>query len=166
MEPKPSDTSFSGIGTPLFQWQAPEHEDFELGPRSRMITTSLLIVIIGYALLTNSPLMAITFILIGVVGYLLQHQEPRILTYALTTKGAVLGKDFYRYNTIESFHIYTEYPFENLLSLKVNGTLLSHVHVPLPEGERDTIYRSLREFVPEDTHEPSLVDTLEKFLHI
>jgi hypothetical protein len=156
----------SAAGDPLFSWESPEHEAFELGPRSRLIAIALLIIIVGYALITNSPLMAITFILIGVVGYLLQHQPPEILHYSLTSRGIIAGRDFYRYEDIESFHIYPEPPFENVLSIKTGGTLFNHVHIPLPEQYPLSFYETLTAFIPESQHEPALVDMLEKILHI
>ncbi len=150
----------------ILTWEAPEHEPLELGPRSRLIGTLLLIVIIGYALITNSPLMAITFILVGVVIFLLQSHTPQILTYRLTDQGLYAGRNFYRHANIHSFHIYQEAPFENTLSLHVNGALLSHVHVTFPPEEFALIRQTLRRYIPEEPHEISLVDSLEKFLHI
>ncbi len=157
---------YSGYGEALLEWEAPEHEPLELGPRSRIVVTTLLIVIIAYALYTNSPLMAIVFILIGVVGYLSLHRPPETLLFVVTTKGIIAGKDFYTFDGIESFHFYTEPPFQNLLSLKTNGKLVPYVHIPILTIDMGVLRETLDEFIPEDTHEPGLVDTLERLLHI
>lgn len=153
-------------GTVLLQWQAPEHEPLELGPHSRIVVTFLLIAIVAWALYTNSPLMAITFILIGVIGYLSIGREAEIIDFFVTTKGIVAGRNFYEYEDIESFHFYDEPPFDNLLSIKTDGKLVSHVHIPIMTQSADVLYQTLSKYVPEDKHEPSLVDTLEKLLHI
>ena len=153
-------------GTVLLHWQEPEHEPFEVGPRSRIVIIVLLILIIAYALFTNSPLMAITFILIGMVGYLSLGRKPEILSFYVTSKGVIAGKEFYPYESIQSFHIYTEHPFENLLSLHTNGHLVSHVHVPTVTININTLREALLPYVPEAKHEPSLVDTMERLLHI
>lgn len=153
-------------GQILLHWDAPEHEPLELGPRARIVVLFLLIAIIAWALYTDSPLMAITFILIGMTGYLALGHEPKILPYYVTTKGIVAAKQFYAFDKIESFHLYDEPPFDNLLSIKTNGHLVSHIHIPittLPVGELHPI---LSQFVLEDKHEPGLVDSLEKLLHI
>ena len=150
----------------ILAWEAPEHEPFELGPRSRIIGTFLLIAIIAYALITNSPLMAITFILAGVVIFLLQSHTPEILRYSITDQGIYVGKRFYRHDNIHSFHLYQETILENILSLHVNGALLSHIHVNFPEEEFVLIRQTLRQYIPEEPHDPSMVDTIEKFLHI
>jgi uncharacterized membrane protein YobD (UPF0266 family) len=152
--------------TTILSWEAPEHEAFELGPRSRFVGTLFLVAIIGYALITNSPLMAITFILVGVVLFLLQSHEPKNIRYILTDQGVYVGKAFYRHENIHSFHLYQEPGFENILSLHVDGALLSHVHISFPEEEFTLIRQTLRQYIPEEPHEISLVDTIEKMLHI
>ncbi len=156
----------SYYGNALLHWQAPEHEPLELGPRSRVVIIFLLIVIIGWALYTNSPLMAITFILVGITGYLSLDREPETISFFVTTKGIVAGKAFYAFEDIESFHLYDEPPFDNLLSIKTDGKLISHVHIPIITLPVQELHNILLQHVPEDKHEPGLVDTLEKFLHI
>ncbi len=156
----------SRYGQILLHWDAPEHDPLEIGPRSRLVVLFLLISIIAWALYTNSPLMAITFILIGMTGYLALGHEPRTLPFYVTTKGIVAAKDFYEFDHIESFHLYDEPPFDNLLSLKTNGNLVSHVHVPITTLPVSELRPVLLQYVLEDKHEPGLVDSLEKLLHI
>lgn len=156
----------SAYGKVLLSWEAPEHEPLELGPRSMTVVTVLLVAIIAYALYTNSPLMAITFILIGVVGYLSLYREPRILLFLITTKSVIAGNAFYEYDTLQSFFIYTEPPFENILSIQTSGKLVPYVHVPAFGVDKNVLRDTLDEFIPEEKHEPGLVDTLEKLLHI
>ena len=156
----------ASYGDVLLSWEAPEHEPLELGPRSSVIVVVILIAIIAFALYTNSPLMAITFILIGVVGYLSINRGQRILAFYVTTKGIIAGNEFYEYGNVESFHFYEEPPFENLLSLKTNGALVPYAHVPIIPTQKDALRDMLDEYIPEDKHVPSLVDTLEKLLHI
>jgi len=164
--PRDTHTLSPQYGQILLHWDAPEHEPLELGPKSRIVVLFLLIAIIAWALYTNSPLMAITFILIGMTGYLALGHEPRILPFYLTTKGIVAAKEFYEYEDIESFHLYDEPPFDNLLSIKTNGHLVSHVHIPITTLPKEDLYQILVQFVPEDKHEPGLVDSIEKLLHI
>lgn len=162
----PAPASSLAYGSTLLHWQAPEHEPLELGHRSRLFATFLLIAIVAWALYTNSALMAITFILIGVTGYLALNREPEIVNFSITTKGILAGRNFYEYEDIESFHFYEEPPFDNLLSLKTNGHLVSHVHVPIMTQSREDLYKVLSHYVPEDKHDPSMVDIIEKMLHI
>lgn len=154
------------FGSLLLEWNAPEHDTFELGPKARIIVALLLIVVIGWALYTNSPLMAITFILIGVVGYLLVIAEPKYYRFALTSRGVLAHNEFYAYESIHSFCIHSDPPLENLLSLRTTGLLTPHVHIPLADLDHQVLRRFLQEHITEEVHDPSLVDILEKLLHI
>jgi hypothetical protein len=156
----------SGYGDVLLHWQAREHEPLKLGPRSQTIVTVLLVAIVGYAIYTNSPLMAITFILIGIIGYLQLHREPRVVSFLITTRGIIADNKLYEYDTLESFFIYTDPPFENILSIQTNGELVPYVHIPIGEVDVNVLRDTLDEFVPEEKHRPRLVDTLEKLLHL
>ena len=67
MEDRPLSPYFGGI---LLEWSAPEHDTLELGPKSQVIVTIALVFTIAWALYTNSPIMAITFILTGITELL------------------------------------------------------------------------------------------------
>lgn len=166
LQPREEKPVSSAYGQVLLHWRSPEHEPLDLGPRSSIVVTVLLVCIIAYALYTNSPLMAITFILIGIVGYLMLYREPSILDFMLTSKGIIAGKEFYEYDTLESFFLYTEPPFENILSIQTEGKLVPYIHIPVMNVDTEKLRDILDEFVPEEKHEPGLVDTLEKLLHI
>lgn len=156
----------SAYGEVLLYWQAPEHEPLELGPRSQLVVTILLIAIIAYALYTNSPLMAITFILIGVVGYLSLYREPRMIAFLVTDRGIIAGNEFYEFDSIQSFFIYRDAPFQNILSIRTTGKLVPYVHIPVQPNDIEMLRDTLDNFIPEEKHEPGLIDTLEKLLHI
>jgi len=153
-------------GQVLLQWQSPEHEPLELGPKSSLIVTIALVCVIAYALYTNSPLMAITFILIGIVGYMMLYREPCILDFFITDRGIIAGKEFYEYEDLHSFFLYKEPPFENILSIETEGKLVPYIHIPVMNTDTAKLCDILDEFIPEEKHEPGLVDTLEKLLHI
>ncbi len=163
MEHRPLSPYFGNI---LLEWSAPEHDTFELGPKSQVIVTVALVLIIAWALYTDSPIMAITFILAGITGYLLHIAEPKIYHFAITSRGVLTHDEFYAFDTIQSFFIHTDAPLDGLLSLHTRGRLVSHAHVPLSDLDRATVRRFLREHLREEPHDPSMIDILEKFLHI
>ncbi len=154
------------FGSVLLEWSAPEHDTFELGKISQVIVTIALVLIIAWALYTNSPIMAITFILTGITGYLLHIAEPKIYHFAITSRGILAHNEFYTFDTLKSFCIHTDPPLNGLLSLHTHGRLISHVHIPLSDLDQSTVRLYLREHVQEEPHDPSVIDILEKLLHI
>ena len=154
------------VGNPVLSWRAPEHIHVRPNPRGLMISTVLLALIIAYAVFTNSPLMAITFILIGIVGYLFVTRDPREFDFSITSKGIVGGKTLYAFDDIHSFWIHEEPPLEGVLSLHSNGILSPFIHIPLGDLPAAKLREVIGAFVPEEKHEPTVIDTLEKMLHI
>ena len=154
------------FGNVLLEWSAPEHDIFELGPKSQIIVTILLVTTIGWALYTDSPLMAIAFILAGIVGYLLHIAPPKVYHFAITHKGILAHDEFYHYESVQSFFIHTDHPFAGLLSLHTQGSIVTHVHIPLADLDQSTVRLFLREHIREEPHEPNMVDFIEKLLHI
>ncbi len=163
MERKPLSPYFGSV---LLEWSAPEHDTFELGQKSQIIVTLIFVLTIAWALYTNSPIMAITFILAGITGYLLHIAEPKIYHFAITSRGILAHNEFYAFDTLQSFFIHTDPPLDGLLSLHTRGRLVSHVHIPLDDLDHGTIRLYLREHLTEEPHDPSVIDILEKLLHI
>jgi hypothetical protein len=154
-------------GKTLAEWEALEHEPSDLGKKSYIGIGFVFIAIVAYALYTNSPLMAIVFILIGMVGYLSLNRPEMPTRYVITSKGISVGREFYEYEDISSFFILEDHPsFPKHLIIQTNGWLVSHVHIPLAEQRADAIRHLLLPSVPEKKYEPGLIDTIEKMFHI
>ena len=150
----------------LFSWVAPEHIHVRPNPRAIIIAAIMLFVVIAYALFTNSPLMAITFILIGVVGYLFLTKDPADVEFIITREGIVVGRNLYAFEDIHSFWIFDEAPLKNVLSIHSHGMLAPFIHLPLGDLDHDTMRDVLLQYIPEEKQEPRMVDIIEKMLHI
>lgn len=150
----------------LFSWVAPEHIHVRPNPRAIIIAAVLLFVVIAYALFTNSPLMAITFILIGIVGYLFLTKDPQEVEFIVTREGIVVGRNLYAFEDIHSFWIFDEAPLENVLSIHSHGVLAPFIHLPLGDLDHDAMRELFLAFIPEEKQDPRMVDIIEKMLHI
>lgn len=167
--PKTGSTPVPGrkSGKILAQWETLEHEPAQFGSRAVTIAIAALIAIVAYAIYTDSPLMAIVFILIGMVGYLSLNRPEEPVRYAVMDKGIAVGREFYEYDDIASFWILEDHPdFPKHLIIRTDGLLISHVHIPLAEQNVDAIRSFIAPFVPEQKYEPGLIDTIERIFHI
>jgi len=150
----------------LFHWQAPEFETFEQDKRWLMYITLILVAIIAYAVYINSPIMAITFILIGVVGYIYIGKEPRVLDFMVTNDGVVAGNEIFEYEQIKSFWIFYEPEGIKVVSLHMNSYLAQYVHIPIHDEDPVKIREALMKNAREIKQDHNIVDTLERLLHI
>ena len=154
-------------GKTVAQWEALEHEPAQHGHKTYVVATAAFIAIVAYALYTNSPLMAIVFILIGMVGYLSLNRPEEPTRYTITDKGVTVGREFYPFEDISSFFILEDHPdFPKHLIIQTDGWLVSHVHIPLAEQRPEAIRHLLIASLQEKKYEPGLIDTIEKMFHI
>lgn len=148
----------------FFQWSAPEHEPYTIGKRSLVIIATFLAAIVIYALVTNSPIMAITFILIGIVGYIFLKKEPRIINFSITHQGIVAENEIYEFDNLKSFWIFYDPPFEKIISLHSKNTFTPYIHMPIGNEDPVKIRQILIDFIPEEKQEHTIVDAVERFL--
>jgi hypothetical protein len=149
----------------FLRWRAPEFEKTEWDRKWYLVATLTLAVIIVYALVVNSPIMAITFILIAIVGYLYLEKDPRVLQFAITPGGITAGDEIYNFRDIESFWIFYE-PDMKAISLKVKGKMLPHIHIPVADQDPVKIRKILLRFIPEIEQDITFVDVIEKALRL
>ncbi len=150
----------------LARWQAPEFETYERDRRWEMYLALVLAAIVAYAVFTNSPIMAITFILIGVVAYIYMNKEARILDFMVTSDGVVAGKELYPFENIKSFWIFYEPDGKKVISLHTRSYLPPYVHIPIHEEDPVELREILLQYVPEIKQEEGVIDTLERLLRI
>ncbi len=149
----------------LIAWEGPEFEVYERDKQWYIAVLVVLLLIIIYAVIINSPIMAITFILIGVVGYIYLQKDPRHLVFAVTAEGVVVGEELFPFGDIESFWIFYEPPHTYLLSLRMRNRALPYVHMPLHQVDPVELREALLQFIPEERQEMGVIDTIERLMH-
>jgi hypothetical protein len=150
----------------LLHWRAPEYEVFERDQKWYIVITAILVAIIAWALYTNSPIMAITFILIGVVGYLTLTKEPRTLDFIITRDGLIVDQELYEFDNCKSFWIFYEPEGKRAISLHMDHSLVPYVHLPIHDEDPVRIREILLEHLEEEKHEPGVIETVERLLKI
>ena len=149
-----------------YQWRAPEHEIFEKDKKWYAYAGLILAGIIAYAIIINSPIMAITFILIGAVGYIMLQKEPRTVNFAIVGDGIVVNKKIYHFDSMESFWIFYEPGQAKVISLHIRSKFLPYIHIPIGDADPNVIREILVKYVTEDKHEHSIVDIFERIIGV
>ncbi|MFA7209715.1 MAG: hypothetical protein WC120_05580 [Parcubacteria group bacterium] len=150
----------------LAHWRAPEFEVYEQNKRSFLYVTLLFIALIAYALYADSPIMAITFVLFGVVGYIHMNKDPRVLDFMVTYDGIVAGNEIFKYEAIKSFWIFYEADGLKVISLHTDSYLTPYVHIPIHNEDPVRIRGLLLGHLEEIKQEPNIADVFERFLHM
>jgi hypothetical protein len=147
------------------RWSAPEHEEYTVGKKFYTYATIFLALLIAYAIYSNSPIMAITFILVGVVGYLYLQKKPRVVNFSITVEGIIAENEIYEFDNLKSFWIFYDPPQEKLLSLRSKSIFTPYIHIPIGDEDPVKIRQILIDFIPEVKQNHNIVDIAERFLH-
>jgi hypothetical protein len=150
----------------LLHWRAPEYEKYEKSRQWYLYVSLILLAVIAYAVYTDSPVMAITFILIGVVGYIFINRAPQVIDFAVTQEGIIIGREIYDFENIKSFWIFYEPHDIKVVSLHIKNKLMPYIHIPIHEENPIEIRRLLLKYIPEEKQDPSLMDILERLIGI
>lgn len=146
---------------PAFSWEAPEYEHTEKHPKWYWVTGAALLAIVVYAIITDSVLMAITFILIGMLMYIYAEREPRQIRMEISPNGIVVDRQIYDFDDLKSFWIFYEIEAGfKVLSLHSKKTFLPHIHIPVGEANPIVIREVLLNYLPEIRQEMTIVDKL------
>lgn len=149
-----------------YHWQTHEHEIFEKDKKWYAYAGLFLAAIVAYAVINNSPVMAITFVLIGAVGYMTLTKEPRIVNFSIISDGLVANRKLYDFDNIESFWIFYEPGQIKVISLHIKSKFLPYIHIPIGDADPNIIRKLLLENVPEEKHDHSIVDIFERIIGV
>ena len=150
----------------FFRWRAPEFETFERDKKWYLLSAGFLFLVILWAIWSNSPVMAITFILIGVVEYIYLNKTPRVIDFFITSDGIIADKEIFDFENIDSFWIFYEPGGKKSACLHAKSGIMPYIHIPIHEEDPVHIRQILLEFLPEEKKEPGLVETMERLLKI
>jgi hypothetical protein len=147
-------------------WQAPEYESYNRDKKWYVVMTLGLLAVIIYAFFTNSPIMAITFILIGIIEYIYISREPQMLDFLITEKGIVIGKEIYEFEQMNSFWIFYDPESIKSVSIQIKSNVMPYLQIPLHNEDPDEIHRILSQYIPEIKQNYRLRDSLSRMLRL
>jgi len=151
----------------LLQWRAPEFITHQRGKKWFLIMGVIVLLLIIYALATNSATMAIVFIVLAGVYYLTHNQEPRIIDIKITELGIYAGKTFYPYNMINSYWILYYPPYVHSLNLRLSNKTLSRVVIQLDVQDPVEVRKTLAKEIPEiEGQDESMSEILIRLLRL
>jgi hypothetical protein len=150
----------------VIHWRGPEFEHYPHDRQWYVGAALVLCAIIVYAIFTNGIIMAIVFILVGLTGYLLLSRPQKVIDFAITYDGVLIGDEMYDYDNIKSFWIFYEPPHTRVISLHLKGQVRPYLHIPLHQIDPVVIHENLSQFIPEIEQEQSIIDTIERLLRM
>ena len=144
----------------MLTWQAKEFKKKARGKLWYIIWALFSLGIIIFAVLEQSPLMALVFILISVIAYLFSKKEPDKIEFILNKKGIQIKDKLYSYDNLESFWIFYDPPRKKILSFKSKKILMPYLKIPIAKQDPIKIRKYLLKFLPEKEQEESFIENI------
>lgn len=133
----------------LITWKAPDFIPHQKSTRWFVIAGVIVLMLIAYAIYTNSATMAIVFVVLAGVYYLTHSQDPKIIDIKITELGIFVDTIFYPYNMINSFWIVYHPPYIHSLYLKLSNKTLSKIVIQLDSQNPVEVRKALSKEIPE-----------------
>lgn len=153
-------------GKIFIEWRAPEFIAHEHTQRWYLAWLLGALAAITVAVIFKNFLFAL-FILLAAIALLLQSQRnPRVITYAITARGVLVGERLYKFEDLESFWVMYEPPHTKELLIASKLWLSPQFSMPIHDANPVRIREILIQFLPEKEQKPSLIDWLIRILKL
>jgi len=124
------------------------------------------VILLGYAIVSKSPMMFVVFLLLVVLTVITIQKEPEIIEVQITEQGIVIpDRDSYPYTNIDFFGILYDEDMA-FISLFLKEGIIQYVKVPLGSEDPEDIAAILDQFVERQDGQERLVDKLDTILQL
>jgi hypothetical protein len=126
------------------------------------------IAFLTYAMIVANYLFALIIVLIGIISFLHEMQDPIDVPFAITETGIILGKKYFRYSEIKNFWIIYNPPEVKKLYFSTDGALRNELQISLMDYDPRPLREYLGKYLAEDLEqeEEALSDTLARRMRL
>ncbi|HBT81136.1 hypothetical protein A2757_02440 [Candidatus Giovannonibacteria bacterium RIFCSPHIGHO2_01_FULL_48_47] len=147
----------------LMSWEAPEHELREKTPDWYWAVGIIAFGFLILAILLKNFLFAILVLLGGFTVAMYGVKQPKIVNFAITSRGIKVEDKLYPYDNLQFFWINYDPPHVRELYLISKKTFQPQISIPLGQADPNEVREHLIKFLEEKEIEESLFDTIARF---
>ncbi|MDD4996508.1 MAG: DUF5673 domain-containing protein [Patescibacteria group bacterium] len=155
-------------GQILLSWDFPEYPQYQRGKSWHVISGSLLLFFIIYAIFTSNFLFAIILFLSGLVIFLNLKRIPLNVEFKIFEDGIMISSKFYEWTEIKNFHLAYRPPETKRLYFDLKKALIPDISVSLEKQNPLEVRKILKEYLEEDAErgEENIIDRINHWLKI
>ena len=144
-------------------WEAPEHEHIEKGNDWFWALGIIAIAASAAAIIFGNTLFGVVILLGASTMVVFAHRKPKMMDFAVTSRGIKIGNELFPYSTLESFYIDEDNPGGPQLLAKSERLFMPLIIVPLPEEYVDDIDDLISSKIPEEHLEEPIAHKILEF---
>lgn len=148
----------------LTSWSAPEYAE-QQNAYEKIILAGIIAAgfLAGSLIIKNYLLAAIIFLSYAIL-YIYAVKKPRLINFAVTTRGIKVNNRLYEFDELRSFWIFYSPPHQKELSLESKKIIMPFIKIPIADTNPAELRRQLIKYLPEVKQEESLTDILARRL--
>lgn len=135
-------------------------------PFAMVIAVFFVLIGLAYIFFQNNILTAIFFFLISLIITIFTFKEKRTIFWEITRHGVTIDASFYPFRDLKTFWIEYQPNFIKEISFKSKKWHQGYLKIPLQKENPLKIREFLLDFLPEERHEDTLVETINRKLGI
>jgi len=143
-------------GEIFLSWEAPEYVVYKKTVGWYIGFGILLAFLLFSALIMQSILTAVVFLLGGILIFVHSERPAKIISYDIRSTGVRMGKEFYLFRELSAFNVVERGDGVYML-LKSKRLLLPLIHMPLGDTNHEEVVEVMSEKIPQD---PEFVEPL------
>lgn len=146
-------------------WDAPEFKHYEKSVLWYALLIILLVLLVGYQILTADYFGAVTMIILGVLITLISRKKPQIVHIELTSKGVTLGELHIPYKHFKHFWV-VDTPDHKTLNLEASTYLKQTVIIELADQDPEEVRKLVGKHLEEsEILDPSFSQRIAHMFH-
>jgi len=150
----------------IYSYQALEFDKYHKSPTWYIMFSVIFVLLLIYAIITQSPITFIVFILLFVVTLLISTKEPKEILVEITKNGINLDqRTTFRYQDIDSFGVFIRDDIR-FISIYLTEGMMRYARIPLGKENPDDIADILEQYIPREDGKERFIDTIDHILKI
>jgi Ca2+/Na+ antiporter len=150
----------------IYSYQALEFDKYHKSPTWYVMFSVIFVLLLIYAIITQSPITFIVFVLLFVVTLLISTKEPREILVEITKNGINLDqRTTFRYQDIDSFGVFIREDIR-FISIYLTEGMMRYARIPLGKENPDDIADILEQYIPREDGKERFIDTIDHILKI
>lgn len=150
----------------IYSYEALEFDKYHKSPTWYVMLLIIFILLLIYAIIQQSPITFVVFVLLFVVTLLISNKDPKEIMVEITKNGINLDqKTTFRYQDIDSFGIFIRDDVR-FISIYLTEGMMRYARIPLGEENPEDIADILEQYIPREDGKERFMDTIDHILKI
>ena len=148
----------------IIEWETLEYEHRERSSNWYWLVGLVASILIIASIVMKNFLLAILILLGAFTLMIYAARRPEVIRVGVSRRGIQIKNNLFPYHTLRSFWLHDD-ESERKIIIRSEKLLMPHLHLPLADTvDHEALRIFLLDFLPEEPHQPTVIDLLAEYL--